>query len=219
METKTWNPPTNRPWKPRGERFEPRLTFSPLAWLKFQFLCHVGPTEVAAFGLSSEFDPLYLDDVLVLKQRATVATVGFDDTAVADLFDRMADAQIPPARFARVWLHTHPGASVEPSGTDEETFARVFGDCDWSVMAILGRTGRCSARLSFRAGPGGSLPLTPCVDWSDWPRQIEEFELARRTWASECELIEEDPFVELLPVRHPGESFFTPGDEHGYSNR
>ena len=136
-----------------------RLTFSPLAWLKFQFLCHAGPTEVAAFGLASKNAPLYLEDILVVRQRCTPVTVAFDDEAVADLFDRMVDAGIPPARFARVWLHTPPGASVEPSHVDEETFQRVFGGCDWAVMGILGRTGNVYARLRFNAGPGGTLLL------------------------------------------------------------
>jgi hypothetical protein len=95
--------------------------------------------------------------------------VAFDDVAVADLFDAMADAGVPPSRFARVWLHTHPGASVVPSGTDEVTFARAFGKCDWAVMAILGRTGKTSARLRFSAGPGGSMDLPTIVDWAAWP--------------------------------------------------
>jgi proteasome lid subunit RPN8/RPN11 len=146
-----------------------RLLLSPAAWLRWQYLCHVGPTEVAGFGLSAAADPLYLDDVLLVRQRATSMTVAFDDTAVADLFDAMVDAGIPPGRFARVWLHTHPGASVVPSGTDEETFANVFGKCDWAVMAILGRTGRTSARLRFSAGPGGSIDLPTAVDWAAWP--------------------------------------------------
>jgi hypothetical protein len=146
-----------------------QLVFSPIAWLKWQYLCYAGPTEVAGFGLSSAADPLYLDDVLVIRQRATPVTVAFDDIAVADLFDVMTDAGIPPGRFARIWLHTHPGASVVPSGTDEDTFVRAFGGCDWAVMAILGRTGQTYARLRFSAGPGGSIDLPTAVDWSAWP--------------------------------------------------
>ena len=115
----------------RPEPARRRLTFAPRAWLKWQFLCHVGPTEVGGFGLSSGADPLYLTDVLLVRQRTTFASVQFDDAAVADLFDQMIDAGIPPARFGRIWLHTHPGASVDPSGTDEVTFARAFGGCDW----------------------------------------------------------------------------------------
>jgi proteasome lid subunit RPN8/RPN11 len=146
-----------------------RLILSAAAWLKWQYLCHAGPTEAAAFGLSAEGDPLSLDDLLVVRQRTTVATTSFDDAAVADLFDELVDAGYPPAQFARVWLHTHPGSSPEPSRTDEATFARAFGRCDWAVMAILGRTGRTYARLHFAAGPGGSVELPVAVDWSTWP--------------------------------------------------
>src|SRR6516225_6255917 len=104
-------PFTNHSWRPPMTHSpDPiRLTFAPRAWLKFQFLCHAGPTEVGAFGLTDAADLLYVEDLLVVKQRTTAVTVAFDDTAVADMFDEMADAGIPPGRFARVWLHTHPG--------------------------------------------------------------------------------------------------------------
>ncbi len=190
---------------------EAKLVFSPLAWLKLQYLCHAGPTEVAAFGLSHPADPLYLDDVLVVKQRANPVFVAIDDDAVADLFDRMLDAGIPPVRFARIWLHTHPGASVDPSGTDEATFARVFGGCDWAVMAILGRTGRVSARMNFRAGPGGSLELAAAVDWAAWPRDAEWLEAERPTWERDYALVAVEPLFELL---RPLESTVFSGEPH-----
>ena len=190
------------PMKPlkrnRASPPEAKLVFAPLAWLKLQYLCHAGDTEVAAFGLSHPADPLYLDDVLVVKQRASPATVAFDDAAVADLFDRMLDEGVPPARFARVWLHTHPGASVDPSGTDEATFARVFGACDWAVMAILGRTGRVSARLAFPAGPGGAVELAAAVDWAAWPRDAERLEEERPSWERDFALVEIEPLFEVL---------------------
>lgn len=151
----------------------PRLIYSPRAWLKAQFLCHAGPTEIGVFALTAENEPLYVEDLLVPAQETTAASVAFDDAAVADLFDAMADAGIPASRFARIWLHTHPGASVIPSGVDEATFARVFGRNDWAVMAILGRTGRTYARLRFAAGPGGSLEIASIVDWAAWPALAE----------------------------------------------
>ena len=180
---------------------QPRLTFTPRAWLKWLFLAHAGPTEVAAFGLSAEDDLLRVEDLIVLKQMASAATVAFDDTAVAELFDGMADAGVPPRRFARIWLHTHPGASVTPSSVDEETFARVFGHCDWALMGILGKTGRVSARLRFGAGPGGALEI-PCeVDWSLWPDYATSRDLADDT---DLWLTEFAQFVE--PVRPRGDA-------------
>ena len=89
----------------------------------------------------------------------------FDDTAVADFFDECVDTELTPERFARIWIHTHPGDSARPSGTDERTFARVFGGCDWAVMAILARGGESYARLRFNAGPGGELEISVEVDF------------------------------------------------------
>ena len=171
----------------------PRLTFEPRAWLKWLFLAHAGPTEVAAFGLSAEGDPLRVEDLLVVKQSASAATVAFDDAAVAELFDGMTDAGVPPHRFARIWLHTHPGASVTPSSVDEETFLRVFGRCDWAVMGILGKTGLVSARLRFAAGPGGALEIPAELDWSLWPDYATSRHLSDDTdlWLTEyAQLVE-----------------------------
>lgn len=149
-----------------------KLRFAPLAWLKWQYLCHAGPTEVAGFGLSSVHDSLYVEDILVIGQRATAVTVAFDDDAIAELFDQMTDQGIAPHRFARIWLHSHPGSSATPSGVDESTFSRVFGACDWSVMAILSRSSATYGRLQFNAGPGGSVELPVLSDWQAWPRYL-----------------------------------------------
>jgi len=111
-------------------------------------------------------------------------SVAFDDQAVADYFDDQIDIGRTPEQFARIWIHTHPGDSPEPSSTDEETFARVFGRSDWSVMFILAQGGQTYARLQFPAGPGGSLELPVGIDWhrpfaaSDWSFWADEYELA-----------------------------------------
>lgn len=181
-----------------------KLRFAPMAWLKWQFLCHAGPTEVAGFGLSAAHDPLYVEDILVVGQRATAVTVAFDDAAIADLFDRMTDFEIAPNRFARIWLHSHPGASANPSGVDEATFARVFGLCDWSIMAILSRTSATYARMQFPAGPGGSLELPVVADWQALPRSLQTVSLDTYVprWQQEYEqCVKPMPFhyPELLP--------------------
>ena len=46
---------TTKLFTPESRSHDPpkRLTFSPQAWLKLQYLCHAGPTEVAAFGLAA----------------------------------------------------------------------------------------------------------------------------------------------------------------------
>jgi hypothetical protein len=150
------------------------LFFAPLAWLKLQWFCHQGDTEVGGFGLSAEHNPLYVADFLTVRQRATPLSVQFDDAAVADLFDQLVDRGLRPQRFGRLWVHTHPGSSPLPSNLDEETFARRFGSCDWSMMFILSRTGQTYARLAFSAGPGSQLLVPVAVHWGGWPNDLAE---------------------------------------------
>lgn len=121
------------------------------------FLRDAGPTEIGGFGISAPGDSLLIEDVCLVKQTCDWASVAFDDDAVAEFFDDQVDRRRRPAEFGRVWVHTHPGDSPSPSWTDEETFARVFGGCDWAVMLILAAGGASYARLRFSAGPGGSL--------------------------------------------------------------
>src|SRR5258707_14409576 len=89
----------------------PRLTFAPLAWLKLQFFCHAGDTEVGGFAITAADRPLYVEEFVTLAQETSPISVRFHDEAVADYFDRCVDRGLPPDRFARIWLHTHPGAS------------------------------------------------------------------------------------------------------------
>ena len=153
---------------PEPPRAIPTLRFSPLAWLKLQYLCHAGQTEVGAFGISAPEDLLYIQRIETVLQGTTTASVAFSDSSVADHFDRCADEGIGPERCGRIWIHTHPGSSAEPSSVDEETFARVFGPCDWGVMFILSRTGQTYARLRLNAGPGAAVLLPVSVDWPAW---------------------------------------------------
>ncbi|MDB5319587.1 MAG: hypothetical protein JWN40_1218 [Phycisphaerales bacterium] len=147
---------------------------APLAFLKLQFFLHAGETEIGGFGVSRADDLLYIEDFVTVRQRVSCVTVEFDDAAVADHFDAMVDDGKVPAQFARIWVHTHPGSSAEPSGTDEETFERAFGRCDWSVMFILSRTGQTYARLRFAAGPRASLLLPVRVDWAAWANTVAD---------------------------------------------
>jgi hypothetical protein len=159
-----WNlPPLGQP------RTEPCLTFAPLAWLKLLFFCHAGDTEIGGFGISAPDDVLYVRDFITVKQEVTLTSVRFLDDAVADFFDACYERGIPPAHCGRLWIHTHPGDSPVPSGTDEATFERGFGTCDWAVMMILARTGQTYARLAFNVGPRAEIDIPVTVDWAAWP--------------------------------------------------
>lgn len=101
----------------------------------------------------------------MVQQTCTSVTVEFDDEAVADFYDDQVDAGLKPEQFGRIWIHTHPGISAEPSGTDEATFDRSFGLVDWAVMLILAKGGETYSRLRFNAGPTCTQRMRVLVDF------------------------------------------------------
>ena len=141
------------------------LRFTPYAWAKLLFLRDAGDAEVGGFGISSVEDLLLVEDICLVAQTCSVASVKFDDSEVADFFDRQVDMGRLPEEFGRIWIHTHPGDSPTPSSTDETTFARCFGRADWSVMFILACGGKTYARLQLSVGPGADVLLPVEVDF------------------------------------------------------
>lgn len=146
----------------------PRLRFTAYAWAKLQFLRDLGDTEIGGFGITSAEDLLLVEDVQTVLQSTSAVTVAFDDQAVADFFEDQVALGRKPAQFARIWIHTHPGSSAQPSGTDEATLQRVFGQCDWSIMFILAKGGQTYCRLRFNAGPGGELEIPCGIDFAQY---------------------------------------------------
>lgn len=149
----------------KNKNQSPSLRFSPTAWAKLVFMRDMTDNEVGGFGITKPNDLLFVTDFILVKQKVTVVSVSFDDSSVADFFENQVEQKRKPEQFARIWLHTHPGDSPNPSMTDEETFDRVFGTCDWSVMFILAQDGSSYARLHFKAGPGGDLKIPVYVDY------------------------------------------------------
>jgi len=180
----------------------PTLRFTPNAWAKLQFFCHHGETEIGGFGITSPDDPLLVEDFVTVKQAATCISIAFDDAAVADFFDVQVDAGRRPEQFARIWLHTHPADCAAPSSVDEQTFARVFGGCDWAVLFVLARGGKTYARLRFNVGPGGDLLIPvrveyarpfPGSDHEGWEREYERNICAEPlTWDPRADLATDD---------------------------
>ena len=205
--------PIHRKRQPKKPTQCPALRFSPYAWAKLLFLRDLGDTEVGGFGISAEDDLLLVEDVRLIGQQTTIVSVEFDDEAVADYFDEQVDAGLSAERCFRLWLHTHPGDSAEPSSVDEETFERVFGRCDWAVMAILAWGGETYARLRFNTGPGGQIEIPVRIDYarpfsaadpegwnSEYDQCVHAMEMRKRT-----DLFDEDfqgrPEFDAIDVR------------------
>jgi proteasome lid subunit RPN8/RPN11 len=128
------------------------------------YLRDFGETEVGGFGICPH-ESLLVEDFQLVNQTCTYTTVALDDESVADFFDEQVDQHLKPDQFARVWMHTHPGECPMPSGTDEETFSRVFGQADWAVMFILACGGESYTRLRFNVGPGADLLLQTEIEF------------------------------------------------------
>jgi hypothetical protein len=186
-------------------RPEPCLIFSPAAWLKLLYFCHAGDTEIGGFGVSSENNLLYVQDFITVRQQATPVTVRFMDDAVADYIDACCDRGLALARCDRIWCHTHPGDSAQPTTVDEKTFARGFADYDWAVMMILARSGETYARLAFNTGPTAEILIPVRVDWSTFPQSLasERPSLDAQVTAWREEFADNIMQVRLMPPQFP----------------
>lgn len=179
------------------QRPSPVLRFSPTAWAKLLYFRDRQETEVGGLAVTAPGDLLHVQEFVTVKQDVTIASVAFDDQAVADLYEAQVDAGRKPEQFGRIWCHTHPGDSPQPSGTDEETFARVFGSCQWAIMFILARGGKSYARLRFNVGPGGNIVIPVEVDFTMpfGPSQSDEWdrEYKANIHPAECVSVLTDP--------------------------
>ncbi len=178
---------------------KPILRFSPTAWAKLLLCRDMTDNEVGGFGITKVDDLLFVTDFVLVKQKVTSFSVSFVDDSVADMFEDQVAAGKKPQQFARIWLHTHPGNSPQPSMTDEATFRRVFGTCDWSVMFILAQDSSSYARMHFKTGPGGDIELPVYVDYS------HEFEASNfEEWAQQYNTnVTEETFT--LSAKEPAE--------------
>jgi proteasome lid subunit RPN8/RPN11 len=180
------------PWPDRktDTNRRPVLRFSPTAWAKLLYFRDKADTEVGGFGIAEAGDLLYVSEFATVKQKVSPISVSFDDNSVADFFDSQVDTGRKPEQFARIWLHSHPGDLAGPSLTDEDTFERVFGNCQWAVMFIVARDGGTYARLDFNVGPGCQVLIPVEVDYrrdfgpSD--RQLWEAEYKANVTVDKC---------------------------------
>jgi proteasome lid subunit RPN8/RPN11 len=142
------------------------LRFSPTAWAKLLYFRDKSDNEVGGFGITEADDLLLVREFVTVKQEVTAVSVRFDDSAVADFFDTQVDLGRKPEQFARLWLHSHPGNSPEPSEIDEDTFERAFGNCQWAILFVVAQDNKTYAKLSFNVGPGGQVLIPTEIDYS-----------------------------------------------------
>ena len=169
------------PFKSVRKFSDHRIIFTPYTWAKLLFMRDIGPTEVGFFGVSSRDNLLLIEDLFMPKQKCTAAFCEFDDESIANFTAEMVDRGYQPNQFLRIWIHTHPGDSPNPSGQDESTLNDVFGRADWAIMYIIARGGSQYCRMRLNVGPGIDLTLDPTMEWrgqfaeANHERWVEEY--------------------------------------------
>lgn len=195
------------------------LHFTPYAYAKMQYIRDIGRTEVGFYGISAEQNLLTIEDVVMLKQECTAASVDFDDTSGAEFLEKYAlDLKMPVDRFNRIWIHTHPGDSPNPSGTDEDTFKKIFGRCPWSIMYILARGGQDYCRLQYNVGPTIHLRLETRIQFAGPSKAVDQ--AAVEAWFDEYKSNVNLPRYQqstYTPTRTQGYTPTYPGTQAGIS--
>ena len=72
------------------------LAFTPEAWIKLQYLCHIGDTEVGGFAVMTDTSEMLVTEFVLIKQRCTPISVKFEDESIAQHFDDMVDRDLNP---------------------------------------------------------------------------------------------------------------------------
>lgn len=185
-------PPPQQPpvpkYVPKPTRHQ--LVLSVYAYYKWKYMCYSTPLEVSAYGFArgdqSFQDLLYIEDLVILDQECSTAYTTMDADAILEYYDKLADRDIPLQRGTRVWFHTHPVMSAEPSSTDTDTFAESFDGPDWSVMAIISQTDDMSARLKITT-PLAAIEedINIKVDWSSYSRDLKRMAMEMESWEEE----------------------------------
>jgi hypothetical protein len=185
----------------RAKRPEPRIVFSPAAYLKYSFMCHAhgGHTEVGGYGvheLRGDWDNvIYIREFVTVRQQVDPAFCSLDPAHANELVVErcMADPDFNPNQLLACWCHTHPSGSVTPSGTDWSTFDE-HGAADWAAMIILGTGGQLGAHIRQRGSLSPSIKSVDItVNWGAFgdgdviarirPQEWEE-EYLRNVWPS-----------------------------------
>lgn len=146
----------------------PTLKFSAYAMAKLTYLRDKGSTEIGGLLVMDAPFSFRVVDFIMPKQRCTSVTVKFDDYGLLQLYEDLHDQKIDNGQFVPWWAHTHPGNSASPSGVDEETFQRVYGDMNVAMMFILARGGEtyCRLRCNMAGGIGFDVDCPVTTDFS-----------------------------------------------------
>lgn len=136
------------------EKTLPLLRISVLAWAKMTWSISKSHDEFSFWGVIEKTEGGFvMVDADLNKHTSNQAYSDPDMEWYGDwLTDQVADNGRQPWQLA-CWIHTHPTGVNGPSGTDEETFKKNFGDQRLAFMVIMTKEKHVYARLSAIVEP------------------------------------------------------------------
>lgn len=140
--------------------------FAFIMWARQSVEC-----EVSLLGISREEDPLRITDAYLPPQKCSSATTAIDDEALHTFFEDCLEQGLTHEEFRRIWIHTHPGMDPSPSLTDWDTFKKIYGECPWGAMVIIGGVLHPDIATTLRGGPplvSAHQAIPWSVDWRDY---------------------------------------------------
>lgn len=128
-----------------------KILFTCYAWSMYQFLRDAGKTEIGAFGITGDAKrPNLITDLLVPRQICNSVHVDVDPEDNQNCMLDLVERGLEPWQCQKIWLHTHPNMSPNPSGTDEQQFRECIQSVDdYYGFVILSTDGKIHAEVRY----------------------------------------------------------------------
>ena len=143
----------------------PRILIGAEAFERLKLYIDLCPFEVGGLGTVKPFgEDLVVDDISLIRQRASDADTELDSEAVADHLLRILQ-EAGDLSAVRLWWHSHAEGQIFWSHTDEETIENLRIDSLLSIVGNKRHEFRCRLDLfSPDRITMDSLPLLPLPD-------------------------------------------------------
>ena len=103
--------------------------------------------------LTLRFSPTAWAKLLYFRGKSDNEVGGFGVTEADDLL------------FVKEFVTVKQEVTVVSVKFDDETFKRVFGNCQWALMFVVAQNNKTYARLGFNVGPGGQVLVPVEIDY------------------------------------------------------
>jgi proteasome lid subunit RPN8/RPN11 len=160
-----------------------RLTVDRGVWARIMYFAKEADGEISGMGITPKENRWHIEEFVLPKQECTAAHTEFDGTELAKLMDEYIVKGYEPWQTQRVWIHTHPGFSAEPSGPDWANFdANYVRDRDdsWGTMIVVNQKGEVSVNVWFGmlgAVMKGELVVVDReveIHGEEWKKELDE---------------------------------------------